>query len=135
MQNLFNELKSNKVVSLATVTSDNKPNSRFVDIMDFDVDNKSLFILLGNHKEVYKEITNNPAIALNGFNDMVTYRLTGECNLETDRDLAPILAEHPQVAKMYEGRENLLALVEVKLTSAIRYDLSLGMNGLTKYEI
>lgn len=105
MKKVVEFLNANPVQTLATVGLDGKAKARPFMFMT-ELDGK-LWFCTNSQKDVYKEMQNNPSIAVSVINEKYEYlRLTGDAVFENNMEVKEKCMENPIVKGQYEVATN-----------------------------
>ena len=106
MEKAFEFLSSHKDVAFATVEQD-KPKIRVFQIMKQE--GHTLYFATSPHKEVYRQLQENPNIELLAMDGNVSVRVTGRTVFDVPDDVArEIYADNPVLPRLYRQYTDLV---------------------------
>lgn len=106
MEKAFEFLSSHKDVAFATVEQD-KPKIRVFQIMKQE--GHTLYFATYPHKEVYRQLQENPNIELLAMDGNVSVRVTGRALFDVSDDVArEIYADNPVLPRLYRQYTDLV---------------------------
>ena len=79
MEKAFDFLRENKDVAFGTVEN-NRPNLRVFQVMLIKGD--TLYFATSPHKEVFRQLTENPAVEILGMNGNISVRMSGDIKFD-----------------------------------------------------
>ena len=121
MEKAFKFLKGHKDVALATVEED-KPKIRVFQIMRQE--GHTLYFATSPHKEVYRQLQENPDIELLAMDGDISVRVSGRAVFDVPDGLArEIYADNPVLPRLY-GQYTDLVYFRLPVTRLDYYDLA-----------
>ena len=106
MKKAFEFLSRHKDVAFATVEQD-KPKIRVFQIMKLD--GHTLYFATSPHKEVYRQLQENPNIELLAMDGNISVRVTGRVVFDVPDELArEIYADNPVLPRLYRQYTDLV---------------------------
>lgn len=131
MEKAFDFLNEHKDVAFAT-TEQNKPKIRVFQIMKRD--GHTLYFATSPHKEVYRQLRENPNIELLAMDRNISVRLTGRAVFDVPDEVArEIYANNPVLPRLYRQYSDL-AYFRVTVNKMDYYDLSLTPPAVEHHE-
>ena len=106
MEIALNFLKENKDVAFATVENE-KPKIRVFQIM---IQKETiLYFATAKHKEVYKQLTQNPAVEILSMKDNISVRIDGTVSFDVDDQICQeIYNENEILQRLYKSYKDLV---------------------------
>ena len=132
MNDVLNFLSKNTIQYFATIGLDGKPKVRPFQFM-MEVDGK-LYFATANNKNVFKELLNNPSVAMCSLSkDFRVLRISADVEFVDDVDFKKDFVEkHPFVKKTYQSGDNpLFEMFFLKNVEAFISDLK---GNIKKYQ-
>lgn len=121
MEKVFDFLNKHKDVAFATVEQ-NKPKIRVFQIMKQE--RHTLYFATSPHKEVYRQLQENPNIELLAMDGNISVRVTGRAMFDVPDGLArEIYADNPVLPRLYK-RYTDLVYFRLPVTRLDYYDLT-----------
>lgn len=121
MEKVFDFLNKHKDVAFATVEQ-NKPKIRVLQIMKQE--GHTLYFATSPHKEVYRQLQENPNIELLAMDGNISVRVTGRAMFDVPDGLArEIYADNPVLPRLYK-RYTDLVYFRLPVTRLDYYDLT-----------
>ena len=121
MEKVFDFLSKHKDVAFATVEQ-NKPKIRVFQIMKQE--GNTLYFATSPHKEVYRQLQENPNIELLAMDGNISVRVTGRAMFDVPDGLArEIYADNPVLPRLYK-RYTDLVYFRLPVTRLDYYDLA-----------
>ena len=121
MEKAFEFLSSHKDVAFATVEQD-KPRIRVFQIMKQE--GHILYFATSPHKEVYRQLQENPNIELLAMDGNISVRVTGRAVFDVSDDVArEIYADNPVLPRLYRQYTDLVYF-RVSVAKLDYYDLT-----------
>lgn len=121
MEKAFDFLSKHKDVAFATVEQ-NKPKIRVFQIMKQE--GHTLYFATSPHKEVYRQLQENPNIELLAMDGNISVRVTGRAMFDVPDGLArEIYADNPVLPRLYK-RYTDLVYFRLTVTRLDYYDLT-----------
>ncbi len=121
MEKVFDFLSKHKDVAFATVEQ-NKPKIRVFQIMKQE--GRTLYFATSPHKEVYRQLQENPNIELLAMDGNISVRVTGRAMFDVPDGLArEIYADNPVLPRLYK-RYTDLVYFRLPVTRLDYYDLT-----------
>lgn len=121
MEKAFEFLSKHKEVALATVEA-NKPKIRVFQIMRQE--GHTLFFATAPHKEVYRQLLENPNIELLAMEGNLSVRITGRALFDVSDEIArEIYASNPVLPRLYKQYTDLVYF-RLPITQLDYYDLT-----------
>lgn len=121
MEKVFDFLSKHKDVAFATVEQ-NKPKIRVFQIMKQE--GCTLYFATSPHKEVYRQLQENPNIELLAMDGNISVRVTGRAMFDVPDGLArEIYADNPVLPRLYK-RYTDLVYFRLPVTRLDYYDLT-----------
>lgn len=121
MEKVFAFLSKHKDVAFATVEQ-NKPKIRVFQIMKQE--GHTLYFATSPHKEVYRQLQENPNIELLAMDGNISVRVTGRAMFDVPDGLArEIYADNPVLPRLYK-RYTDLVYFRLPVTRLDYYDLT-----------
>ncbi len=121
MEKVFDFLSKHKDVSFATVEQ-NKPKIRVFQIMKQE--GHTLYFATSPHKEVYRQLQENPNIELLAMDGNISVRVAGRAMFDVPDGLArEIYADNPVLPRLYK-RYTDLVYFRLPVTRLDYYDLT-----------
>lgn len=121
MEKVFDFLSKHKDVAFATVEQ-NKPKIRVFQIMKQE--GHTLYFATSPHKEVYRQLQENPNIELLAMDGNISVRVTGRAMFDVSDGLArEIYADNPVLPRLYK-RYTDLVYFRLPVTRLDYYDLT-----------
>lgn len=121
MEKVFDFLSKHKDVAFATVEQ-NKPKIRVFQIMKQE--GHTLYFATSPHKEVYRQLQENPNIELLAMDGNISVRVTGRAMFDVPDGLArEIYADNPVLSRLYK-RYTDLVYFRLPVTRLDYYDLT-----------
>ena len=121
MEKVFDFLSKYKDVAFATVEQ-NKPKIRVFQIMKQE--GHTLYFATSPHKEVYRQLQENPNIELLAMDGNISVRVTGRAMFDVPDGLArEIYADNPVLPRLYK-RYTDLVYFRLPVTRLDYYDLT-----------
>ncbi len=121
MEKVFDFLSKHKDVAFATVEQ-NKPKIRVFQIMKQE--GNTLYFATSPHKEVYRQLQENPNIELLAMDGNISVRVTGRAMFDVPDGLArEIYADNPVLPRLYK-RYTDLVYFRLPVTRLDYYDLT-----------
>lgn len=121
MEKVFDFLSKHKDVAFATVEQ-NKPKIRVFQIMKQE--GHTLYFATSPHKEVYRQLQENPNIELLAMDGNISVRVTGRAMFDVPDGLArEIYADNPVLPRLYK-RYTDLVYFRLPVTRSDYYDLT-----------
>ncbi len=121
MEKVFDFLSKHKDVAFATVEQ-NKPKIRVFQIMKQE--GYTLYFATSPHKEVYRQLQENPNIELLVMDGNISVRVTGRAMFDVPDGLArEIYADNPVLPRLYK-RYTDLVYFRLPVTRLDYYDLT-----------
>lgn len=121
MEKVFDFLSKHKDVAFATVEQ-NKPKIRVFQIMKQE--GHTLYFATSPHKEVYRQLQENPNIELLAMDGNIFVRVTGRAMFDVPDGLArEIYADNPFLPRLYK-RYTDLVYFRLPVTRLDYYDLT-----------
>lgn len=106
MEKVFDFLSKHKDVAFATVEQ-NKPKIRVFQIMKQE--GHTLYFATSPHKEVYRQLQENPNIELLAMDGNISVRVTGRAMFDVPDGLArEIYADNPVLPRLYKRYTDLV---------------------------
>lgn len=121
MEKVFDFLSKHKDVAFATVEQ-NKPKIRVFQIMKQE--GHTLYFATSPHKEVYRQLQENPNIELLAMDGNISVRVTGRAMFDVPGGLArEIYADNPVLPRLYRQYTDLVYF-RLPVTRLDYYDLT-----------
>lgn len=121
MEKVFDFLSKHKDVAFATVEQ-NKPKIRVFQIMKHE--GHTLYFATSPHKEVYRQLQENPNIELLAMDGNISVRVTGRAMFDVPDGLArEVYADNPVLPRLYK-RYTDLVYFRLPVTRLDYYDLT-----------
>lgn len=121
MEKVFDFFNKHKDVAFATVEQ-NKPKIRVFQIMKQE--GHTLYFATSPHKEVYRQLQENPNIELLAMDGNISVRVTGRAMFDVPDGLArEIYADNPVLPRLYK-RYTDLVYFRLPVTRLDYYDLT-----------
>lgn len=121
MEKVFDFLSKHKDVAFATVEQ-NKPKIRVFQIMKQE--RHTLYFATSPHKEVYRQLQENPNIELLAMDGNISVRVTGRAMFDVPDGLArEIYADNPVLPRLYRQYTDLVYF-RLPVTRLDYYDLT-----------
>lgn len=121
MEKVFDFLSKHKDVAFATVEQ-NKPKIRVFQIMKQE--GRTLYFATSPHKEVHRQLQENPNIELLAMDGNISVRVTGRAMFDVPDGLArEIYADNPVLPRLYK-RYTDLVYFRLPVTRLDYYDLT-----------
>lgn len=121
MEKVFDFLSKHKDVAFATVEQ-NKPKIRVFQIMKQE--GHTLYFATSPHKEVYRQLQENPNIELLAMDGNISVRVTGRAMFDVPDGLArEIYADNPVLPRLYRQYTDLVYF-RLPVTRLDYYDLT-----------
>ena len=121
MEKVFDFLSKHKDLAFATVEQ-NKPKIRVFQIMKQE--GHTLYFATSPHKEVYRQLQENPNIELLAIDGNISVRVTGRAMFDVPDGLArEIYADNPVLPRLYK-RYTDLVYFRLPVTRLDYYDLT-----------
>ena len=131
MEKAFDFLSSHKEVAFATVEQ-NKPKIRVFQIMKQE--RHTLYFATSPHKEVYRQLQENPDIELLAMDGNISVRITGRAVFDVSDDVARgIYADNPVLPRLYKQYTDL-AYFRLPVAKLDYYDLTPTPSTFEHYE-
>lgn len=131
MEKVFEFLSKHKDVAFATVEQ-NKPKIRVFQIMKQE--GHTLYFATSPHKEVYRQLQENPNIELLAMDGNISVRVTGRAMFDVPDGLArEIYAANPVLPRLYK-RYTDLVYFRLPVTRLDYYDLTPTPPAFEHYE-
>jgi len=113
-----------KDLVLATVDENNHPRVRIFHMMQ--IDEKNMYFATGKSKEVYKQLIDNAAVELCGYEKGVMLRVEGKAIFDLNEEkCAEIYNNSPILQKIYKNAHNPeLAYFRLEMKKAELFDLT-----------
>ena len=133
MNKVVEELKKVKVFYIATVDNDQPRVRPFSSVAEFE---GNAYICCGNHKEIYKQLSDNPKLELCGMYDGGTWLRVSAVAVEDDRvEVQQTVLDDPtgpkQLYKAGDGRFVTYKLTEVK---ALKYNFYAAPEAIKEHD-
>ena len=84
MEKAFDFLRENKDVAFGTVEN-NRPNLRVFQVML--IKGRTLYFATSPRKEVFRQLTENPAVEILGMNGNISVRMSGDVKFDVPADI------------------------------------------------
>lgn len=121
MNKVVEELKKVKVFYIATIDGD-KPRVRpFSSVAEFE---GYIYLCTGRHKEIYKQLSNNPHIELSGMYDGGTWLRVSADVIEDNRVEAEqaVLDDPTGPSQLYKAGDGRFAVFKLTNVKAYKYN-------------
>ena len=121
MEKAFDFLSGHKDVAFATVEQD-KPKIRVFQIMKQE--GHTLYFATSPHKEVYRQLQENPNIELLAMDGNISVRMTGRAVFDVSDEVArEIYADNPVLPRLYKQYTDLVYF-RLPVAKSDYYDLA-----------
>lgn len=117
------DILKQKAVSLATVDEEGNPSNRIIDMMYREAD--CLYFLTAKGKSLYRELKQNPIVAISFCQGEVSYTLKGKAVPVPDRYLEKLFERNPFMKDLYpEGTRDALVVFRIEDWHGEFFDLT-----------
>ena len=132
MEKAFDFLRENKDVAFGTVEN-NRPNLRVFQVML--IKGHTLYFATSPRKEVYRQLSENPAVEILGMKGNISVRMSGDIAFDVPDDIQKeIYATNSILSDLYPSYDSMVyCSLEVKAIDY--YDLTLRPPLLEHYEL
>lgn len=120
MEKALNYLKSHKDLSFATV-SDNKPKLRVMQIMKQE--GSTLYFATAPHKEVYKQLQENPSVELLAMDTEISVRITGQVYFDVEDSVCKEIFDTNEVLQRLYPDYKAMVYFSIPIKSMDYFDL------------
>lgn len=132
MERAFDFLRENKDVAFGTVEN-NRPNLRVFQVML--IKGHTLYFATSPHKEVFRQLQENPAVEILGMKGNISVRMNGDVRFDVPDDIQKdIYATNSILSDLYP-RYDLMVYCSLEVKSIDYYDLTPRPPLLEHYEL
>ena len=121
MEKAFDFLRENKDIAFGTVEN-NRPNLRVFQVML--IKGHTLYFATSPRKEVYRQMTENPAVEILGMKGNISVRMSGDIKFDVPVDIQKEIYETNSILSDLYSSYDLMVYCSLEVRSVDYYDLT-----------
>ncbi len=109
VKEIYDFLRQNQDIALATVGIDGKPKIRVFQIMKIDTENNNLFFATSTSKEIYVQLKEKPEVEVLCMSNNISVRIDGIVQFDvSDKTGLDIYLNNPVLPRLYSNYKDLV---------------------------